>query len=204
LKKSITKEQIVETALALMKNKSDLRLLNLREIARTLGCAHTNLYNYFPSYNDLLWETHAALQEIFMKMLTKKLDAATTAELRLSCFFEAFADMYLDNKGWFCLAWHECMGEERPRRDIETTESTNKALNKHISEIWKALSGEYPNADMTKRVLHNTHCYIVGEISNYLLGRGLIENEIELKAYITCEAALMFKLCLLGSDRIEL
>lgn len=201
MKKNITKEQIAETALELMRNKSDLRGLNLREIARTLGCAHTNLYNYFSSYNDLLWETHAAIQEIFMKMLTKKLDIANTAELRLSYFFEAFVEMYLDNKGWFRLAWHEYIDGDRPQGDVETTETTNKMLNQHIADIWKELYGQYPNADTTKRVLHNTHCYIVGEISNYLLGRGLIENEAELKAYITREAVNMFRLCLTSSDQ---
>ena len=198
MKKNITKEQIVEAALELIKNKSDLRGLNLREIARTIGCAHTNLYNYFPSYNDLLWETHAALQEIFLKMLTKQLYTVNSAELRLALFFEVFVNTYIDNKGWFRLEWHEPVGGERPQRDIEATEATNKALNKQLSEIWKELSGEYPNADTTKRVLHNTHCYIVGEISNYLLGRGLIENENELKTYITHEAIGMFKLCLAG------
>lgn len=199
MKKNITKEQIAETALELMRNNSDLHGLNLREIARTLGCAHTNLYNYFPSYNDLLWETHAAIQEIFMEMLTKKLAAANTAELRLAYFFEAFIDMYMDNKGWFRLIWHESIEGDRPQRDIETTEATNKMLNRYIADIWKELSGEYPDAETTKRVLHNTHCYIVGEISNYLLGRGLIENESELTAYITREATCMFRLCLAGS-----
>jgi hypothetical protein len=41
----------------------------------------------------------------------------------------------------------------------------------------------------------------VGEISNYLLGRALIPNEAELKAYITREAISMFRLCLASSDQ---
>lgn len=200
MKKDITKEQIVETALELMRNKSDLRGLNLREIARTLGCSHTNLYNYFHSYNDLLWEAHVAILKISIEMLTKKLDMAETAEIRLIYFFEAFVEMYLDNKGWFRLAWHEYIAGDRPKRDIETIEETNKMLNKYLAEIWKELYGQYPNADAIKRVLHNTHCYIVGEISNYLLGRGLIENETELKSYITLESVSMFRLCLAGND----
>ncbi len=198
MRKNITKEQVVTTALELMRNKSDLRGLNLREIARTLGCAHTNLYNYFPSYNDLLWETHAVLQGIFMDMLTEKLDKANSAELRLKYFFEAFATLYLENKGWFRLAWQEPVGGKRPKRDVEVTEATNKMLNLRISEIWQEISGAYPDANQSKRVLHNTHCYIVGEISNYLLGRGLIENESELKEYIANESVRMFKLCIVG------
>lgn len=198
MSKNISKELIVETALELMRNKSDLRGLNLREIARTLGCAHTNLYNYFPSYNNLLWETHAALQKIFMEMLLEKLDKANTPEMRLTYFFEACVEMYLDNKGWFRLAWHEYIEGDRPQADIETTEATNKMLNQHIAEIWKELYGQYPNRDGTKRVLHNTHSYIVGEISNYFLGRGWIQNETALKVYITGEAVSMFKLCLAG------
>ncbi|WP_304509549.1 TetR/AcrR family transcriptional regulator [Anaerotignum sp.] len=200
MKKNITKEQIVVTALELMRNKSDLRGVNLREIARTLGCAHTNLYNYFPSYNDLLWETHATLQGIFMKMLLEKLEQANTPEMQLTYFFQACVEMYLDNKGWFRLAWHEYLEGDRPQADIETTEATNKMLNQHIAQIWKELYGQYPNADATKRVLHNTHSYIVGEISNYLLGRGWVENEPELKAYIVREAVSMFRLCLTGCD----
>ncbi|MDR0286492.1 MAG: TetR/AcrR family transcriptional regulator [Clostridiales bacterium] len=198
MKKNITREQIVETALELMKNKSDLRGINMREIARTLGCAHTNIYNYFPSYNDLLWEAHAALQELFMSIFTQKLSTANSCEMQLTYFFEAFIDIYLSNKGWFWLAWHEHIDDERPKRDVETTKKANEELNRYISSIWKELSGSYPDADHVRIVLHNTHCYIVGEISNYLLGRGLIDDEAELKAYIAHEAALMFKLCLLG------
>ncbi|HCC36044.1 MAG TPA: TetR/AcrR family transcriptional regulator [Ruminococcaceae bacterium] len=196
MKKNISKEQIIETALELMKNKNDLRGLNMREIARTLGCAHTNIYNYFPAYSDLLWETHAVLHEGFMEMLTKRLEAANNAEMRLDYFFSAFVDTYMDNKGWFRLAWHEHIEGERPQRDIDVLDATNKVLTGHISDICKEFPMESPDADTVKRVLHNTHCYIVGEISNYLLGRGLTQNEQELRAYITREAINMFRSCL--------
>lgn len=198
MKKKITKEQVVETALELMRYNNNLGALNLREIARTLGCAHTNLYNYFSSYNELLWETHAAIHVVFMKIITEKLKTTDTAERRFVCFFETFVDMYMDNKGWFRLLWHEYIKGDRPQRDIEVTGDANKMVNNYISDIWNELFGEYPDKNKVKRVLHNTHCYIVGEISNYILGRGLIEDEKELKKYITHEAIRMFKLCLIG------
>lgn len=198
MKKKITKEQIIYTALELMRNKNDLRGMNLREIARTLGCAHTNIYNYFPSYTDLLWETHAALQDMFMKMLKENIINAKTAYLKLKYFFDAFVDMYLSNKGWFRLAWIEYIGENRPEHDIIVTQNTFTELNKYISDIWKELNGICPNKELVRCVVHNTHCYIVGEVSNYISGRALIENEAELREYIVKQAITILSLCLKG------
>ena len=50
----ISKELIVETALALINEEGSSSKVNLREIARRLGCAHTNIYNYYPSLDELL------------------------------------------------------------------------------------------------------------------------------------------------------
>jgi AcrR family transcriptional regulator len=197
MKKNITKEQIIETALALTRHKSDLHGLNLREIARELGCAHTNLYNYFSSYNDLLWETRAALQENFTKAFEEKLAEADTTELKLACLFETFIDMYIDNKGWFRLAWHEYIGSKRPERDVEAVKTTNDALNRHALKIYKEFSGNSADDDKhVKQVLHNTGCYIAGEISNYFSGRSDIQNEDELKAHVSYEALRLFLTCL--------
>lgn len=200
MKKNITRDQIVETALELMKDKTDLHGLNLREIARTLGCAHTNLYNYFSSYDDLLWETHATLQEIFMGMLAERIKAARTTEERLSCFFEAFVDMYIDNKGWFRLLWHEHIGGKRPERDIEVVETTNEALNHFLNETWKNLTGRYPDKGQTNRALHNTLCYIAGAVSDFISGRGQTDKEDRAKAQIAREAVQIFRLCLISKD----
>lgn len=198
MKKKITKEYIVMTALDLIRNRSDLRGLNLRELARTLGCAHTNLYNYFQSYNDLLWETHTALHYKFMEILAEKLESANTVETRLIYCFESLVEIYINNEGWFRLAWHEYIGGDRPQSDIEVTEKANKILSNYLSDIWKEIYGNRPNTEKLKSILHNTHCYIIGEVSNYILGRGLIEDKTELKNYITNESIRMFKLCLIG------
>ncbi|MGB7604552.1 MAG: TetR/AcrR family transcriptional regulator [Lutisporaceae bacterium] len=196
MKKNITKEQIVYTALELMRDKNDLRGLNLREIARTIGCAHTNLYNYFPSYTDLLWEVHAVLQKKSMEMLAAKLSEVKIAELKLKYFFDTFLDIYIDNKGWFRLAWLEYIGDNRPENDIIATNTASSQLNSYIIEIWEELYGVLLDKEIVHRILHNTHCYIVGEVSNYIAGRGLIENELELKNYVVKEAINILTLCL--------
>ncbi|MPW24304.1 TetR/AcrR family transcriptional regulator [Alkalibaculum sp. M08DMB] len=198
MKKSITREQIIETALDLMRDKKDLRSLNLREIARTLGCAHTNIYNYFSSYTDLLWETHTALQEVFMQSLRENLSAATTADIKLRHFFNMFLQIYIVNKGWFRLAWLEYIGDIRPESNKIAIQNTRLELNQYVIDIWEEITGITPQTDMVDRVLHNTHCYIIGEVSNYISGRGLIEDETELKNYIVSQAIYIFSLYMRG------
>lgn len=195
-KKKITREQIVNTALELMRDKNALRTVNMREIARVLGCAHTNIYNYFPSYPDLLWETHTAILEVFLKTLDEKLAAETTAEGKLNCFFDTFAQMYLENKGWFRLVWLEYIGDARPKHNIETTEKVHLALNRIIATIWYEQNGFAPSDALVDRVVHNTHCFIIGEVSNFTSGRGLFESEAALRTYIVREAINILTCCM--------
>lgn len=197
MKKEITKEKVIETALELMRDGSKPEGKNLRSVARALNCAHTNLYNYFPSYNDLLWEAHITVMDLFLQELFKKTET-NDPEQRLYGFFGFFSDFYLNNKGWFRLTWQEQIGGERPQRHVEAINRTNDALNNHLFGIARDLTGKAPDRGKLKCILHNIHCYIIGEVSNYILGRGIIEEEAELKTYVTREAVRMFRYYLAG------
>ncbi len=78
LRSGTTADQFVETALDLIAETGGSIDVNLREIARRIGCAHTNLYNYFPDYPALLWEAfHRALAR-YADWLTEGLDESLT------------------------------------------------------------------------------------------------------------------------------
>lgn len=198
MKKNITKAQIVDTTLEFMRDKNDLRVLNLREIARLMGCAHTNLYNYFGSYTDLLWEAHAALGEKFISMLGARLLEVDTAEQKLRLFFAAFVEIYMKNRGWFRLAWLEYIGAQRPEKDRVATETTVAALHRMIVDIWQTEYCVTPEEEKVNQALHTVHCYIIGEISNYIAGRALIQNETALQGHVADEAARLLTLYLCG------
>lgn len=195
-KKNITKAQIISTALDLLRDKNELRTVNMREVARTLGCAHTNIYNYFPSYTDLLWETHTAILEAFMETLREKISSAAIAEIKLQYFFDTFVQMYLDNQGWFRLVWLEYISADRPKSNMETTARVHLEINHIILSIWQELNGAAPDDAVVNRVVHNIHCYIIGEVSNYISGRGLIKNEAELRKYIVNESINIMNCCM--------
>lgn len=198
MKKSITKEQIIETALDLLKDKSNIRSVNLRHIARVLGCAHTNLYNYFPSFNDLLWEAHMEIENKFIEKIAMELEGVKDNKMKLHHFYFSLSELYLDNKGWFRLAWLDYIDDVRPEKHKI---STNKVVNTMVEMLGDIWSGIYPNVPDKERihcVLHDVHCYIVGEVSNFINGRGLIEDSKMLKRHIAETAVTFFTLALRG------
>ena len=198
MKKFTSKEHIMTEILELMRNNENLRMLNLQEIAKELDCTLINICEYFPSYNDLLWDAHAAIHGVFKCMLIEKLAHTDTAELKFVYFFQTIVDIYMDNKGWFRLAWLEYIEGERPQKDIDAVNAGTKFLDNYISDIWNGIFNEYPDKESTGRIMHNMHCYIIGEISNHLLRKGRKKNETELRSYIANESALMFRLCMQG------
>lgn len=50
-----TAQRLIEATLALIEEQGSSLDVNLRQVSRRVGCAHTNAYNYFTSYDDLLW-----------------------------------------------------------------------------------------------------------------------------------------------------
>lgn len=196
MKKGITKEQVIDVALNLMREKEDIRSVNLREIARVLGCAHTNLYNYFGSFDDLLWEAHVALLQKASDSVKEKISQTDDEELKLQYFFFEFVDFYLNNKGWFRLAWVEIIGGKRPKsNEIATVQAVDTFVDSLIT-IWKNLYELEPQKEKMKYALHNVHCYIYGEVSIYIARRSLIPEESEFKKYVVKEAVKMMKLLL--------
>ena len=51
----MTADRFIDETLELIAEKGGSQEVNLREIARRIGCAHTNAYNYFVSFDELLW-----------------------------------------------------------------------------------------------------------------------------------------------------
>jgi AcrR family transcriptional regulator len=196
MKKYITKEQIIETGLDLIKDKSDIRSVNLREIARVLGCAHTNLYNYFPSYNDLLWEAHMEIENRFIEKIALELVHVKDDRLKLHQFFFCLAELYIDHKGWFRLAWLDHIDDVWPQKDKAVTEKVVNTMVEMLESTWLSIYAHSPTRERIHSVLHDVHCYIVGEVSNFINGRGLIQDSEMLKRHIAETAVIFFTLVL--------
>lgn len=188
--KNITKEQIIETTLALINEKSGIQSVNFREIARKMNCAHTNLYNYFTDFDDLIWNAVEAALFNLSAYVTVDLGSNENQQIRLESFITRFIDFYLINKGWFKLIWFEKLGKSRPPENIEISHKVVYSLTDTLCQLYP----DQLTLQDAHYILHNVHCYLHGEISIFLSGRGLIKEEKPFKNYVKNESLKIIRL----------
>lgn len=182
--KGISKEQIIGVTLALIKDKENIRSVNLREIARHLGCAHTNLYNYYEDLDAILWD---AMDEVLHKSLanlSEGIEKIDDYNIKLDYFYRRFVEFYLENRGWFVLCWFEKLRGSRPQKNYDLTVKAVDYFADIITDVFQRIDGIKLTPKESKYILHNVHCYLHGEVSIYLAGRGLIKEETEFKNYV--------------------
>jgi len=66
-------ERFITTTLELIAEEGGSLGVNLRQISRRMGCAHTNVYNYFDSYQDLLWAAYRRALVAYAEFLIQDL-----------------------------------------------------------------------------------------------------------------------------------
>lgn len=187
MSKGISKEQIVHVTLELIKDREDIRSVNLREIARILGCAHTNLYNYYKDFDRILWDVLDVILEKSLEHMTAYIGQIGDYNLKLEHFFKRFIEFYLENIGWFRLSWFEKLKGDRPQKNIDMTTHTVEVFCGILTDIFQRIYGIILTMDEAKYVLHNVHCYLHGEVSIFIAGKGLIVEEAGFKKYVANE-----------------
>lgn len=189
--KSITPQKIIDVTLYAIDEIKDYESLNMREIARRVGCAHTNLYNYFPNFDSLLWSAmEVLLKQMQDFVFNESNEKKQNIDFALKVFFTRFTSFYLDHPGWFRLIWYKRMETPRPREHFE---ATVHLVDLMVDILVQATEGG-ANREKARYILHQVHCYLHGEISIFLAGKGLIMQEDEFRRYIVMEAVKMTKL----------
>lgn len=197
--KNISKELILQKTLELINEKQGILHLNFREIARVSGCAHTNLYNYFKSFDDLLWEALKKTLDMIFSSVTQEMGKIPKGK-KLDHLFSKLTDFYLANKGLYRLMWLEVINENRP-------DEVNDKIIEHVRVYTGILYETYKDRITEQQafyILHTIHCYLHGEISIFISGKGLIKKEKPFREYVRKECLKMSKLYVQNSSESDL
>jgi AcrR family transcriptional regulator len=163
-----TKERFVEETMALIIEQGGSQGVDLRQVARRVGCHHTNAYNYFASFDDLLWEaTRRALQR-YAGCLTSDLDDSMPQPEYLRQLVTNLASFAQDNPGLHRFLSAEPIHGEVVPDDIGATVIRLKAW---LCAAFTAVSGSRIDPAEAEDFCNITHGYIEGETIDLINGR---------------------------------
>ena len=193
-KKNVNKESIVKTAVQLIDENIGTKNVTLRTISKENGCAHTNLYNYFGSLDEIYWE---ALGNVLLKLLDySNVDenVIIDPEEKLFITISKIIDFSLDHPGWYRLIWFEEIQGEPSEEVMKVLLTPSEGFSNSIIEVnKKIITKEEISKEKAEMISDILWGYLHGELSKWINKRSFIDNREEMKQYILSNFKFLYK-----------
>ncbi|MEW5866503.1 MAG: TetR/AcrR family transcriptional regulator [Bacillota bacterium] len=168
------RRSLLEAALALIDEAEGCRGVTLRAIAARAGCAHTNVYNYFPSLERLFWESLLEAQRRGMEFIGQRVAQAVPGSPEVfRALVSARIEFALTHPGWYRLMWLEPLGDVPPELVPRLRRPREEVSTKMIGP----LLGTEVRQDEARRITDILHSYVHGEICKLITQRDLADRE---------------------------
>lgn len=190
IKKQINRDLVIETALDLIEENGGIKDVNLRGIAKKIGCTHTNLYNYFDSFNEIIWE---ALGQVVIKMMAyveSNLDSKVKDAEKIILLFSSIIDFSIEHPGWFRLVWLEEIAGQPSSEVIQILFKPGEGLKDALIKASdNGLTEE--KAVVIGDILHT---YLHGELCKWINNRSFTNNIEETKVRLLLNLKQLYRL----------
>lgn len=179
-RKQLTRERILEATLTLIERNGSSNAINFREIARELGCAHTSLYNFYDSFQEI------KLDAVRMLVVNMRSELAQRTQLIRSetesiivTYSKVVIDYALEHKGWYRFLWMDYM-EHSISEVLNNQPRPEKLLLKALIEEYELQLKPLSETEAIT-ILQVGHAYTHGELCKYLSNRSEAVNESDFK-----------------------
>lgn len=193
-KKNVNKESIIKTAVQLIDENEGTKNVTLRTIAKEIGCAHTNLYNYFGSLDEIYWE---ALGNVLLKLLDySDVDESIIIdpEEKLFISISKIIDFSLDHPGWYRLIWFEEIQGEPNEEVKKVLLKPSEGFSNSIINVSKKITTKEEISKEKAEIISNILWgYLHGELSKWINKRSFIDNREEMKQYILSNFRFLYE-----------
>jgi len=163
-----TRERFIATALELIAEEGGSLNVNLRQISRRMGCAHTNLYNYYGSYQDLLWDAYRGALRTYGERLILDLDTNLAPESYLRRTIANLAAFPEENPGLYRFIGSDPMATQDIPGDIL---AVVVGMKRWLASVFEAAAGPRLDAEEAQAAADIVLAYIDGETLNLINGR---------------------------------
>jgi AcrR family transcriptional regulator len=184
-----TRERFIATTLGLIEAEGGSQSVNLREVARRMGCAHTNVYNYFDSFGELLWEAFRRGLAVYGERLTRDVDTTLPAEEYLRRVIANLAAFPQEQPGLYRFIASDPIDLAVIPPDILDTVT---AMKRWLGATCLAAAGGDADAGAAREAADIMLAYIDGETLNLINGRVVPEEDPA--ARVEANAMRLFRL----------
>ena len=190
---TINHDAIADAFLEVLEETQDANSVNFREIARRLHCNHTNLYNYFESFDDIRVAALCRLSEKLKLRLAPAYDVDNPSE-KLRHIVQSIVLFATANPGLYRFLWV----------DNFASESLNALAGKLarpetiIVPLLEQMRVGKTRSDNLQCVAAMVHSFVHGEILKRICGRYQILDEPFTDEHIANNAVFIAE-SLLGS-----
>jgi len=193
-RKTITKEMIIETAAAMIEENCGIRNVTLREIAKRLGCAHTNLYNYFGGLSEIYWEVAGWILTQLIADARLREQREGIPEGNLFSMLSQFVDFSIDHPAWYQFLWLESLVGEPSPHVVEILQRPNT----YIGDAVRSTAGVELTDGKVRQIGDIMFNYTYGEISTWVHQRSAGDSREALQKRIDTNLHLIYSLMLQG------
>ena len=172
---AVSADRYVDATLELIAETGGSLDVNLRAVSRRLGCAHTNVYNYFDSYGDLLWAAFRRALRTYGGHLTAGLEVDMPAEAYLQRTIENLASFPQLNPGLYRFIGSDPIDLATIPPDILVTVT---AMKRWFAATIAAAAGPRLDAEQARSVADMVLAYVDGETLNLINGRSIPDEDL--------------------------
>jgi AcrR family transcriptional regulator len=119
LERNEMSKHLVEAALKIIEERGGLHGVNLRQIAKEAGCAHTNVYNYYQDFEALLWDVFERIGELSMEYSAEHLQPGLAPDELVLQLLGVQIDFAIEHPGWYRCMWLEPLSGKPPQAIID-------------------------------------------------------------------------------------
>jgi AcrR family transcriptional regulator len=174
------KEKLIIATLDLIEQQNGLHGVNLRQITERAGCAHTNIYNYYQSFEDLLWDAIIRIGEIWSEYNAEKYRDLKSLEEVVEQFANIQIELAWEQPGWYRCLWQEPLSGNLPEKVLEARRSQRNQLTQAFVKV----SNNRVDQTRADRLFLLVFTFIHGSISLMINGRVFQSKQSAYKAQV--------------------
>jgi AcrR family transcriptional regulator len=171
---------LIDITLTLIDEHKGLRGVTLREITRRAGCKHTNLYNYFNSFEDLLWSSLAEAVNQNVNFTNQRMMGSCEPNQLLVEFTESQVEFAVEHPGLYHFIWLDSLNGT-PSDDIS---KVIHSPSQYFYEFIKTTIAADISDREIKQIADITLGYLHGGICKLINGRFFEKTKEEYCHYI--------------------